>query len=129
VKFYCAVFGAGDSGGHRIGGTGSFQAVPTTAERWNHVTIGDRSFQVRESTLQLQRSTMVVWSWYWIDGQFTSSDYMAKFLIARAALRGRSPVSATIMIAVEDLSDRNPSAVLNDFAEHLQLTSVARSGR
>ncbi len=67
---------------------------------------------------------MVVLSWYWVDGRFTGSDYVAKLLLAKARLfRGREG-SAVIAVAAEDQGGMEAAAILKDFLAHV---SLARS--
>ncbi len=52
----------------------------------------------------------LVWVWYWIDGRFTASPYVAKLLEVRAKLLGGIEAAAVIAVAA-DYSDRREEAV------------------
>jgi EpsI family protein len=62
----------------------------------------------------------LVWSWYWVGGQFTASPYEAKLLEAKVKLLGGRLAGAQIAIAA-DFRDRpaEAAAVLADFLASL----------
>jgi exosortase A len=41
---------------------------------------------VREETIKSPSGALLIWHWYWIDGQFTANDYIGKMLQAKQAL-------------------------------------------
>jgi EpsI family protein len=87
----------------------------------NRVSQEGQSFQVRETSLEGSSSSLVVWSWYSINGTFTGNDYLAKLLLAKARLL-RSPVgSAAIVVATEDRPGVDPTSLLRDFVAHLSI--------
>ena len=45
-------------------------------------------------------SRFVVWHWYWINGQLTTSDIAAKLMTALAGLRGQGDDSAVVILYV-----------------------------
>lgn len=58
--------------------------------KWNRAgtsthqeTIGSRRFVMWESRLQSRSGPLLVWHWYWIDGQFTANDYVGKLLLTK----------------------------------------------
>jgi len=59
----------------------------------------------------------LVWRWYWVDGRFTASPYLAKLYELRAKLFGGIEGAAIIALAA-DYGDRREEAVktLRDFA-------------
>ena len=61
-------------------------------------------------------SGLLVWRWYWIDGQYTVNPYWGKVLQAKSKLLGRGD-SAAVVIAYTDLdTDRDAAARrLQDF--------------
>jgi EpsI family protein len=64
---------------------------------------------------------VLVWRVFWIDGEFVSSSYWAKFLQARSKLLGRGDDGA-VVIVYAPYAERAPAAeqrarqVLEDFA-------------
>ena len=63
----------------------------------------------------------LVWSWYWVDGEFTANPYVAKLLQARSRLLGGMPAAAVIAVSAD--FDEKPSEVkplLADFLANLE---------
>ena len=78
--------------------------------------------RVHETVVRSARTTYMIWNWYWIDGEFTGSEYRAKYLLARARLFGSKKGSAAIALAT-DFSG-NPAeakSALEDFLAHATL--------
>jgi EpsI family protein len=42
---------------------------------------------------------LLIWRWYWIDGEETANPYHAKFMLARNKLLGRGDGGAEIIVA------------------------------
>lgn len=79
-------------------------------------TVDGQALRVRYTRLLSRTRGRMVWHWYWIDGKFTASRYVAKLLQARARLLGGREAAAVIAVAA-DYQD-TPSeafAVLRDF--------------
>jgi EpsI family protein len=55
-----------------------------TARR--NVTLGPRTLAVRETPLRGSGGAILVWQWYWINGDFLDNDYLGKLLQARGKL-------------------------------------------
>ena len=51
-----------------------------------------------ESTLRSAHTNLLVWSWYWIGGSYTSNVYFAKLYQAKAKLLGEGDDAAAIFI-------------------------------
>ena len=79
--------------------------------QWNH-----RGLRVNESTLRSTRSNLLVYSWYWIGGAYTSNIYLAKVFQAKAKLLGQGDDAAAIFVYAqfEGKSD-DAKAVLRNF--------------
>ena len=60
-------------------------------------TVNGRSLAVKETRLRGADGTLVVWQWYWIDGRFTTNDYLGKLLQARERLFMRGDDGASIL--------------------------------
>ena len=65
---------------------------------------------IRVSRLASGKTKRLVWSWYWVDGNFTGSLYMAKLLQARARLFGGISAAAVVAVAA-DYEDSPEKAV------------------
>ena len=85
------------------------------------VIVAGRVLQVRELHLQAQSASMVVWSWYMIDGTPTANDLMAKLLAVKARLFRSRRGSSAIVLATRVSPGEDPVAVLDDFVGHLAL--------
>jgi EpsI family protein len=78
--------------------------------------IGESELQLRETRIVAKRGQRIVWSWYWIDGTFTTSPYLAKLLEARSKLTGGDPRAAFIAISTELLEDLDSTdSLLHEF--------------
>lgn len=91
------------------------------------VTHLGQSFEVRETLLEGQSRSLVLWHWYWIDGTFTSNDYMAKLLLAKARLFKSDRPSAAIAVATEYRPGTDTPLVLKDFLAHVSFPSSSVS--
>ena len=69
-----------------------------------------------EAQLRGRSSGLLVWRWYWVDGQYTVNPYWGKVLQAKSKLFGRGDAAA-VVIAYTDLdTDRDVAAArLRDF--------------
>ena len=73
--------------------------------------VGGRSLALREATLEGPRGTILVWHWYWIDGQYTASDYAGKLLQAKAKLLLHGDDGAAILLSAPVTGDPEPARV------------------
>ena len=92
------------------------------------VTIDQQPFRAHETRLHSAESSLVVWSWYLVDGAFTGNDYLAKLLLAKATLTGSRQGSMAIAIATSDEDQRTDAAtILKDFLSHISLDATLRA--
>jgi EpsI family protein len=63
------------------------------------VDLGSREITVNESELRSSSKNLLVWRWYWLGDEETTSPYMAKMLMARKKLLGRNDDGAEIIVA------------------------------
>lgn len=72
-----------------------------------------------------QRRGRVVWYWYWVDGTFTASPYIAKLLQVKARLFGGVRSAAAIAVAT-DYYDAPVEAheLLQDFTKEMESVSA-----
>jgi exosortase A len=80
-----------------------------------------------ESKLRGRSTKLLIWHWYWIDGQYTASPYLAKLLQAKSQLTGKGDDGAVIIVSTEldEKADASPGR-LRDFV-HVMLPSIAKS--
>lgn len=60
--------------------------------------IGSSKLMVREAVIRGVPSSLVIWQWYWIDGKFTSNDYVGKLLQARKKFLMRGGDDAALLV-------------------------------
>lgn len=106
----------------------------TTGASGRAESFGGRTIALRETRIRRNDSTMLVWDWYWIDGRFTSNNYLGKLLQARERLllRGDDGASIQVFAAYEE----NPEvarAAMRDFLaanlDRIEATLVANRQR
>ena len=79
-----------------------------------------------ETKLRSSLTQLLVWHWYWIDGQYTANPYWAKMLQAKSQLLGRGDNAAVIVIATESNQYAGEAADrLQDFIK-VMLPAIAR---
>ena len=131
VKVYVAYFST-DQRGVKLASAGNVLFEPpwlVAAEGRVAATVDGRSFQVRETALRSPQSSLLVWSWYWVNGTSTGNDYLAKILSGMARLRRSPDGSAAIAVATEDRLGGDAAMVLADFLRHSVLTGRADGSR
>ena len=79
-------------------------------------TIGSHTLKLREATISAPGGHLLVWYWYWIDGNVTSNDYVGKLLQAKQKLlSGRDDCAAVMVFAAYDEKPDMARAVLREF--------------
>lgn len=87
-----------------------------TSSGSNEVEASKEPLQISESTLRSMRGNLVVWTWYWVDGSFTSNIYLAKIYQAKAKLFGESDDAAAIFVyAPYDGKPEDAKQILREF--------------
>ena len=95
-----------------------------TGERTVSVDYAGQTFRVRETEVRSARASLIIWSWYSLDGSFTSNSLTVKLLLARAWLTGSHNVPVAIDLAAEEEPTHSQAASrLTDFLGHLLLTN------
>jgi EpsI family protein len=76
--------------------------------------------EVHETAMRSRQGrNSLVWNWYWIADEFTTSPYYAKFLQAKANLLGSSRGSAVIAIRADyDVDRAKATKALKNFLLH-----------
>jgi exosortase A len=84
------------------------------------VPVGSVELAVQTSEIRSARDRIVAWHWYWVDGKWTTNDYVAKLWLAWARLLGRSDDSAVVVVhASRDTLDTRADAVLESFVREM----------
>jgi EpsI family protein len=92
------------------------------AERHRPITLDGRSLGVLETVVRSPQTSLLVWTWYSVDGSLTANYYVAKALLARARLFGRSSRGSTVAIATPEQPGVDPAAALTDFLAHISMS-------
>jgi exosortase A len=97
--------------------------------RKREIALDGQSINARETRLEDGSSTLVIWTWYWVDGKFTGSDYIAKAYFAKARLFHSSAGSAAIAVAARSSDPVEATNSLADFISHVSLSPTLRALR
>jgi exosortase A len=86
---------------------------------------GDLS--VTETKLRSRSASLLVWCWYWVDGQYIANPYWAKLLQAKSSLLGRGNDGAVVIVyAPHDERPQDAERALKAFVGAM-LPSITRS--
>jgi exosortase A len=102
-----------------------------TGETNVEATIDRQLVRVHETSIRSLQHSLVVWSWYCVDGKYTSSDVLAKLLLVKARFLRNRQGAAIIAIAAEDRPNEVTAIdVLRQFLDHVSLReSLTTSAR
>ena len=70
-----------------------------TADEPYDVTIDGKHWEVRLAKMRSQDQDLLVWYWFWVNGQTTTNHYLAKLWDAKAKLLGEKGDAAAIVIS------------------------------
>jgi EpsI family protein len=99
-----------------------------TGEGSSEARIEGERIRVHQISVRSPGASLLLWRWYWADGKFTSSEYEAKWLLAKSRLMRSRLGSSLIVAAIEEqLGDSSATAILGDFVDHLSLSESLRS--
>lgn len=97
-------------------------------KQWSMAAYGERPARIGEQPVTVRSteffdasSRLLAWHWYWVNGRWTSSDYMAKVYQAVSRLQGEGDDSALITIYIPVRSDDRVEtiATLDKFAAEM----------
>jgi exosortase A len=84
------------------------------------VDLGSRQEIINQGQLRSSSTQLLIWRWYWLDGENTANPYLAKFILARNKLLQRSDDGAEIIIATRYEDTREEAVpVLQDFLDDM----------
>jgi exosortase A len=137
VQWYVAYYAKEQQGAELIGSAnhvgGDKREWTETSARHVVVRLDGDDAAVQEQVLQSRSGQRrLVWTWYWVGGEYTASPYYAKLMRVKTRLL-RSPLGAAAIVLI---SDHYPDAHLSlqDFLDHCAslgdlLRSVASEDR
>lgn len=130
VKLYVAYYESGGKDAKLVSSSNSlFDRI-----RWQRIGEGNfdasmegKYIRVHQISVRSAGASLLLWSWYWADGEFTSDEYEAKWLLAKSRLRRSRMGSALIVAATEEQpGDPSATAILRNFVDHLSLSGSLR---
>jgi EpsI family protein len=65
----------------------------------------------------VSENQLLVWQWYWVNGLWTSSDFMAKLYTAYSRIIGHGDDSAVVIVYTLKKSTEATSSILEDFVK------------
>jgi exosortase A len=92
--------------------------------------LSNRKMAIRESRLQGGAERLLVWQWYWIEDQFTVSDYVGKLMQAKEKLLMRGDDGAAIVVYAPYTAnpDEARAAMRNFLNGHLTALEATLAG-
>ena len=79
---------------------------------WNRQRLDVRTAELRGPV----SARLLVWQWYWVDGRWTASDFLAKAYTVLSRLRGKGDDSAVIILYALPSRTEQADTILQDFA-------------
>jgi exosortase A len=104
---------------NRVATPRSWSEISETQEEQ---TIQGRQVRIHHSLILSRQLARSVWTFYWVNGECTSSPARLKYLQAKARLRGASPTTILVALSTESSTDDSGSeSVLREFLSHFSL--------
>jgi EpsI family protein len=108
--------------------------VKSSDSLWARVNGGTRSLMFKDAPVSVRTAELrnfrgerlLVWHWYWIDGQLTANDYAAKAYTAFSRLRGHGDDSAAVIIYTRANEAGGGEAALERFV-HAAAPAIERT--
>jgi len=87
--------------------------------------IDGRAIKVNRRLLESSVASRLVWTWYWVGGEYTADPRRVKFLQAKARLSGRSASAAVIALGADFQAEPSEGGrILQDFLSHTSLSAA-----
>lgn len=90
------------------------------ADRSREISVGGKPLQIREAKLRSADQDLLVWYWYWMDGNYTTNHYLAKLWEGKAKLLGETGDAGAVILAAELGEKGDAEAVLAEFVEAME---------
>jgi EpsI family protein len=108
--------------------------VPSTDRSWRNIgetrrapVFNQEEISVIEAKLRGRSMSLLVWRWYWVDGQYIVNPYWGKLLQAKSRLLGRGDDGAIVIVyAPYDERPQDAEQALKDFVGTM-LPAITRS--
>ncbi len=93
----------------------------TINETTHTVVINSQELSIRQTQLHSHSTKLLVWRWYWLDGEETISPYIAKALLAKNKLLSNNDAGAEIILASQyENSPDEASSIMAHFLSDLR---------
>lgn len=80
--------------------------LPEDAQQWHNISEATRQIpfaqhqlRIRENLLLTPSGKLLVWRWYWLNGENTANPYLAKIILAKNKLLGNGDSGAEIIVS------------------------------
>ena len=127
MQLYIGSYGSAHRGEELVAADRAFFGGPgwvLTSQRSEIVLVDQKPLTVNRTVFRSGDITRVVWTWYWVDGEFTSNPYRDKILHAKARLAGVTDISDLIALSFEQAAgEAAASSVINDFLSHVSMAA------
>ena len=109
--------------------TSTNQLVRSSNKQWARVsadkiattTVRGQPFDARATVIARGRERLAVWQWYWVDGNLTTSEYVAKMYEVLAVLRGHGdPVAWIVVFTPTESGEGQVRSTLQAFTEAMR---------
>ncbi len=131
VSLYIAYYRGQSRGFELI--TSTNQLVTTTDRAWGNVgevkktlSIGNERLPLTEASLRSSGMRLLVWQWYWVEGQWVINPYLAKLLEAKDRLLHGRDDAAVVILATPLQEKAAAESTLENFATQM-LPGIASS--
>jgi EpsI family protein len=102
----------------------------SVADGFEPAVIGGQSIKVHQTILESGTALRTVWTWYWLNGEYTASPIRVKFLQAKARLLGHPAVAIIITVGTNfEKKSSESKQVLQDFLSHGRSDRPCYDGR
>lgn len=91
------------------------------------ISLNGQPVEVRQTKLRSANMNLLIWDWYWLDGEYTSNPYTAKMIEAKGRLLGRQRNAAGIVIAARYEDKIEPAEIVLQDMVNKMLPSIEAS--
>jgi len=125
VDLYCALYsGRGFELLNSYNRTGSPRTWAAIADNLENLLIDNKSVTIHRTLFISGEVTRWMWSWYWVNGEYTTSPERVKYLQAKARLYGASPITVVFALSTESARDESSAEdLLREFLTHASFLS------
>jgi exosortase A len=95
------------------------------ADSFKDAVIDGQTVRVHQTLLDSNLASRLVWTWYWVGGEYTANPRRAKFLQTKSRLLGKPVTAAVIALAADyQMEPAEGERILRDFLSHTSLSAA-----